>query len=114
MLKVYIYGCLNRIQSSRRLERRTQRNVEMVWLTGRLMPDFKTIIDFSKNNGKAIRKVCREFIVLCRSLNLSTASLVAIDGSKFKAVNAREKNLARAKMKKRPLLIKNPVKTMRL
>ena len=101
MLKIYIYGYLNRIQSSRRLEREAQRNVEMMWLTSRLMPDFKTIADFRKNNGKAIRKVCREFIVLCRNLNLFAESLVAIDGSKFKAVNAREKNFTRAKMKKR-------------
>ena len=70
LLKIYIYGYLNRIQSSRRLERETQRNVELIWLTGRLMPDFKTIADFRKDNGKAIRQVCKEFVVLCRSLNL--------------------------------------------
>ena len=109
MLKIYIYGYLNRIQSSRRLEREAQRNVEMMWLTGRLMPDFKTIADFRKNNGKAIRKVCREFIVLCRNLNLFAESLVAIDGSKFKAVNAREKNFTRAKMKKRLLQIEESI-----
>ena len=70
LLKIYMYGYLNRIQSSRRLERETQRNVELIWLTGRLMPDFKTIADFRKDNGKAIHNVCREFIVLCRELNL--------------------------------------------
>src|SRR5438034_8822030 len=78
LLKIYIYGYLNRIQSSRRLERETQRNVELIWLTGRLMPDFKTIADFRKDNGKAIRQVCREFVVLCRSLNLFSDAIVAI------------------------------------
>src|SRR6202162_5140494 len=92
LLKIYIYGYLNRIQSSRRLERETQRNVELIWLTGRLMPDFKTIADFRKDNDKAIRGVCREFIVLCRELNLFSEAIVAIDGSKFKAVNNRDKN----------------------
>src|ERR1035441_3445540 len=87
LLKIYIYGYLNRIQSSRRLERETQRNVELIWLTGRLMPDFKTIADFRKDNGKAIRRVCREFVLLCRNLNLFSDALVAIDGSKFKSVN---------------------------
>src|SRR6476619_2528104 len=70
LLKIYIYGYLNRVQSSRRLERECQRNIELVWLTGRLMPDFKTIADFRKDNGEAIRKVCREFVVLCRRLEL--------------------------------------------
>jgi len=101
LLKIYVYGYLNRIQSSRRLERETQRNVELMWLTGRLMPDFKTISDFRKNNGKAIRAVCREFIVLCRQLNLFAEAIVAIDGSKFKAVNNRSRNFTRAKMKRR-------------
>ena len=101
LLKIYIYGYLNRIQSSRRLERETQRNVELIWLTGRLMPDFKTIADFRKDNGKAIRNVCREFIVLCRQLNLFSEAIVAIDGSKFKAVNNRDKNFTDAKLKKR-------------
>src|ERR1700740_2893832 len=85
LLRIYIYGYLNRIQSSRRLERETQRNVELIWLTGRLMPDFKTIADFRKDNGKAIRKVCARFIELCRGLELFTEATVAIDGSKFKA-----------------------------
>jgi transposase len=101
LLKIYIYGYLNRIQSSRRLERETQRNVELIWLTGRLMPDFKTIADFRKENGKAIRRVCREFVELCRNLNLFTEAVVAIDGSKFKAVNNRDQNLTAAKLKAR-------------
>lgn len=101
LLKIYIYGYLNRIQSSRRLEHETQRNIELMWLAGRLMPDFKTIANFRKDNGRAIRQVCRQFIVLCRQLNLFTQALVAIDGSKFKAVNNRDKNFTSAKMKRR-------------
>src|ERR1700731_1537609 len=101
LLKIYVYGYLNRIQSSRRLERETQRNLELMWLTGRLMPDFKTIANFRKDSGKAIRQVCRQFIVLCRQVNLFTQALVAIDGSKFKAVNNRDKNFTPAKMKRR-------------
>ncbi len=101
LLKLYIYAYLNRVQSSRRIEREAQRNVELMWLTGRLMPDHKTISDFRKDNGKAIRGVCREFVVLCRRLNLFTQALVVIDGSKFKAVNNRDRNFTRAKMKRR-------------
>jgi transposase len=101
LLKLYIYGYLNRIQSSQRLEREAQRNVELMWLTGRLMPDFKTIANFRKDNGLAIRKVCRQFIVLCRKLDLFTEAIVAIDGSKFKAVNNRDKNFTPAKMQRR-------------
>src|SRR3954451_21288639 len=101
MLKLYIYGYLNRVPSSRRLERECQRNIEMIWLTGHLAPDFKTIADFRKDNGKAIREVCREFVALCRKLDLLVAASVAIDGSKFKAVNARDKNFTEAKMKRR-------------
>src|SRR6202030_3052778 len=101
MLKLYIYGYLNRVPSSRRLERECQRNIEMIWLTGQLAPDFKTIADFRKDNGKAIREVCREFVALCRKLDLFSAASVAIDGSKFKAVNARDKNFTEAKMKRR-------------
>jgi transposase len=101
MLKLYIYGYLNRIPSSRRLERECQRNIEMIWLTGQLAPDFKTIADFRKDNGKAIREVCREFVALCRKLDLLSVASVAIDGSKFKAVNARDKNFTEAKMKRR-------------
>jgi transposase len=91
----------NRIQSSRRLEQETQRNLELMWLTGRLMPGFKTIANSCKDNGTAIRRVCRQFIVLCRQLDLFTQALVAIDGSKFKAVNNRDKNFTPAKMKRR-------------
>ena len=87
MLKLYVYGYLNRVQSSRRLEVKSQRNIELMWLTGRLAPDFKTIADFRKDNGEAIRLVCREFVMLCRKLNLLSDKLVAIDGSRFKAVN---------------------------
>jgi transposase len=101
MLKIYVYGYLNQVHSSRRLEREAGRNVELMWLTGRLVPDFKTIADFRKDNGEAIRLVCREFVMLCRKLNLLTETLVAIDGSKFKAVNNRDKNFTRAKMKRR-------------
>jgi transposase len=101
LLKIYVYGYLNRVQSSRRLERECQRNIELVWLTGRLMPDFKTIADFRKDNGEAIRKVCCEFVALCRRLELSSEASVAIDGSKFKAVNTRDRNFTQAKMQRR-------------
>ncbi len=101
LLKISIYGYLNRVQSSRRIERECQRNVELVWLTGRLMPDFKTIADFRKDNGEAIRKVCRAFVLPCRRLDLLSDASVAIDGSKFKAVNARDRNFTGAKMKRR-------------
>ncbi len=101
MLKLYIYGYLNRVPSSRRLERECQRNIELIWLTGHLAPDFKTIADFRKDNGKAIREVCREFVALCRKVGLLSAASVATDGSKFKAVNARDKNFTEAKMKRR-------------
>src|SRR6185369_8351495 len=101
MPKLYIHGYLNRVPSSRRLERECQRNIEMIWLTGQLAPDFKTIADFRKDNGKAIREVCREFVALCRKLGLLVAASVAIDGSKFKAVNARDKNFTEAKVKRR-------------
>ena len=99
MLKLYVYGYLNRVQSSRRLEREAQRNVELMWLLGRLAPDFKTIADFRKNNGKAIRLVCREFVMLCRKLNLFADAFVAIDGSKFKAVNTRNRNFHTATLR---------------
>ena len=85
LLKIYLYGYLNRIQSSRRLEREAQRNIELMWLVGRLAPDFKTIADFRKDNGAAIQSVCRQFVELCRRLGLFTRAVVAIDGSKFKA-----------------------------
>jgi transposase len=101
LLKLYVYGYLNRVQSSRRLERECQRNIELIWLTGRLAPDFKTIADFRKDNGEAIRKVCREFVALCRRINLLSDASVAIDGSKFKAVNARDRNFTQTKMQRR-------------
>jgi len=101
LLKIYIFGYLNRIPSSRRLERECQRNIELIWLTGQLAPDFKTIADFRKDNGKAIREVCRTFVALCRELDLLSVASVAIDGSKFKAVNARDKNFTEAKMRRR-------------
>jgi hypothetical protein len=97
----YVYGYLNRVQSSRRLERECQRNIELVWLIGRLMPDFKTIADFRRDYGEAIRKVCREFVALCRRLELFSEASVAIDGSKFKAVNTRDRNFTQAKMQRR-------------
>jgi transposase len=100
MLKIYVYGYLNQVHSSRRLDREARRNVELMWLTGWLAPDFKTIADFRKDNGKAIRLVCREFVMLCRKLNL-LGNTLAIDGSKFKTVNNRDKNFTRAKMKRR-------------
>src|ERR1700745_3289910 len=98
LLKIYLYGYLNRVQSSRRLEREAQRNIELMWLTGRLAPDFKTIADFRRDNGPAIRAVCSQFVMLCRRLNLFTQAVVAIDGSKFKAVNNRDKNYTVAKV----------------
>ena len=101
LLKLYIYGYLNRVQSSRRLEREAGRNLELMWLLGRLVPDHKTIADFRKDNGAAIRKVCARFIELCREMGLLTKASVAIDGSKFKAVNNRDKNFTRAKVERR-------------
>jgi transposase len=109
LLKLYIYGYLNRVQSSRRLEREAGRNVEVMWLTGRLAPDHKTIADFRKDNGTAIRKVCAQFVALCRELGLLTTASVAIDGSKFKAVNTRDKNFTRAKMERRVAQIEESV-----
>jgi len=101
LLKLYIYGYLNRVQSSRRLEREAGRNLEVIWLLGRLLPDDKTIADFRKDNGSAIRKVCAQFVVLCRAMGLLTKASVAIDGSKFKAVNNRDRNFTRAKVERR-------------
>jgi transposase len=101
LLKIYLYGYINRIQSSRRLERETQRNIELMWLTGRLMPDVKTIADFRRDNGPAIRAACAQFVVLCRELNLFTRAVVALDGSRFKAVNNRDQNFTVAKVAKR-------------
>jgi transposase len=101
LLKIYVYGYINQIASSRRLEREAGRNVEMMWLTQRLAPDFKTIADFRKDNGPAIRGACRQFVALCRKLELFAHALAAIDGSKFKAVNTRDKNFTRASIKRR-------------
>jgi transposase len=101
MLKIYLYGYLNRIQSSRRLEREAQRNIELIWLTGRLAPDFKTIANFRRDNGAAIRAVCSQFVMLCRQLSLFGQATVAIDGSKFKAVNNRDRNYTEHKATKR-------------
>jgi len=101
LLKIYIYGYLNRVPSSRRMERETQRNIELIWLTGRCSPDFKTLADFRKDNGPAIRRVCSQFVLLCRRMQLFTDAVAAIDGSKFKAVNSRDRNLSEAKLKAR-------------
>src|SRR6201982_1181218 len=101
LLKIYTHGSPNRAPSSRPLEREGQRNIELIWLTKHLAPDFKTIADFRKDNGKAIREVCRAFVALCRELDLLSEASVAIDGSKFKAVNARDRNFTEAKMKRR-------------
>ena len=109
LLKLYIYGYLNQVQSSRRLEREAGRNIEVMWLTGRLAPDHKTIADFRKDNGRAIRNVCSQFVSLCRRLNLFADASVAIDGSKFKAVNNRDRNFTQAKMKRRMAQIEESV-----
>ena len=101
LLKLYIYGYLNRVQSSRRLEREARRNVEVMWLLGRLAPDHKTIADFRKDNALALRKVCARFVELCREMGLLATASVAIDGSKFKAVNNRDKNFTKAKVQRR-------------
>ena len=110
LLKLYIYGYLNRIQSTRRLEMEAQRNVELMWLTQNLKPDFKTIANFRHQNGSAVRKVCRQFIEMCRQLDLFAHALVAIDGSKFKAVNSRDKNFTEAKLKRRLAMIEESIR----
>ena len=99
LLKLYIYGYLNRIRSTRSLEKETKRNLELMWLLSKLAPDFKTIADFRKDNKKAIRAVCREFILLCKKLSLFGGEVVAIDGSRFKAVNSKKRNLNESKIK---------------
>ena len=109
MLKLYIYGYLNRVQSSRRLERVAGRNLEVMWLTGRLVPDHKTIADFRKDNGPAIKKVCAQFVALCRKMGLLAKASVAIDGSKFKAVNSRDNNFTKGKMERRLAQIEESV-----
>jgi len=110
LLKLYIYGYLNRVPSSRRLEREAQRNVELMWLTGRLAPDFKTIADFRRANGKGIRAVCRRFVQLCRELKLFTQAIVAIDSSKFKAVNSRDRNFTPNKVDRRQQQIEESIR----
>ena len=109
LLKLYIYGYLNRVQSSRRLEREAGRNVEVMWLLGRLAPDHKTIADFRKDNGLPLRKVCARFVELCREMGLLATASVAIDGSKFKAVNNRDKNFTRAKVERRRVQLEESV-----
>ena len=101
LLKLYIYGYLNRVQSSRRLERECQRNVELMWLTGRLAPDFKTIADFRRDNARGIRQACSQFVAICRKLRLLVDGVVAVDGSKFKAVNNRDRNFTPHKLEQR-------------
>src|SRR4029453_274334 len=110
LLKIYIYGYLNRIASSRRLEREAQRNVELMWLTGRLAPAFKTIADFRHDNSKGISNVCCRFVQLCRDLKLFTQTIVAIDSSKFKAVNSRDRNFTPGKVDKRQQQIKESIR----
>lgn len=109
LLKIYIYGYLNRIQSSRRLEKEAQRNVELMWLTGRLTPDFKTIANFRKDNGLAIRSVSRQFVLMCQQLGMFTDAVVAIDGSKFKAVNNHDRNFTAAKLQYRMKTIEDSI-----
>ena len=99
VLRLYLYGYLNRVRSSRGLEREAARNLELIWLLRKLRPDFKTIADFRRNNGKAIKAVCREFILLCRQLELFGGELVAIDSTKIKAQNAKGRNYSEAKLK---------------
>jgi transposase len=101
LLKLYVYGYLNRVPSSRRLEREAGRNVEVMWLTGKLAPDHKTIANFRKDHGPAIQAACAHFVVLCRQIGLFSQALAAVDGSKFKAVNTRDKNFTATKLKKR-------------
>jgi transposase len=109
LLKLYIYGYLNRIQSSRRLEREAGRNIEVMWLVGRLVPDHKTIADFRRDNGGAIKKVCTGFVRLCREIGLLAKPSVAIDGSKFKAVNNRDRNFTKGKLARRMTQIEESV-----
>ncbi len=112
LLKLYIYGYLNRVQSSRRLEREAGRNLEVMWLLGRLVPDDKVIADFRKDNGPALRKVCARFVELCRKMGLLAKASVAIDGSKFKAVNNRDRNFTRGKVERRRAQLEESVATV--
>jgi hypothetical protein len=101
MLKLYIYGYLNQVQSSRRLEREAGRNVELMWLTGKLAPDFKTIADFRRDHGPAIQAACRRFVLVCRNLGLIAGGAVAVDGSRLRAVNARDRNFTPVTIRRR-------------
>ena len=101
MLKLYIYGYLNQVQSSRRLEREAGRNVELMWLTGKLAPDFKTIADFRRDHGAAIQAACRRFVLVCRNLGLIAGGTVAVDGSRLRAVNARDRNFTPVTIRRR-------------
>jgi len=109
LLKLYVYGYLNRVPSSRRLEREAGRNVEVMWLTGQLSPDHKTIAEFRRQNGPAIGRVCARFVALCRTMGLLTGTCVAIDGSKFKAVNNRDRNFTQGKLDRRRQQIEESV-----
>ena len=101
MLKLYLYGYLNQVQSSRRLEREARRNTELMWLTGKLAPDFKTVADFRRDNAEAIRQACSAFVAICRGLGLICGGVVAVDGSRFKAVNTRDKNFTPGAVRRR-------------
>jgi len=101
MLKLYLYGYLNQVQSSRRLEREAGRNTELMWLLGELAPDFKTIADFRRDNGEALRAACAAFVAICRNIGLLTGGVVAVDGSRFKAVNTRDKKYTPAAVRRR-------------
>src|SRR5580693_6989716 len=98
LLKLYIYGYLNHVRSSRRLEAETHRNVEVIWLLRQLKPDFKTIADFRRDNHKAFRPVFRQFVLLCRQLDLFGKDLIAVDGTRIKAVNNKDRNFTRASL----------------
>src|SRR5258705_13189030 len=98
MLKLYIYGYLNRVQSSRRLEREAGRNLEVMWLTGRLGPDHKTIADFRRDNGPGIKRVCARFVALCRHMGVLAKTSSALDGSKFKGGNSPGKKVTKGKL----------------
>ena len=100
LLKLYLYGYVNRVRSSRRLEAETQRNLEVIWLLRHLQPDFKTIADFRKDNRHAFKAVFRQFVLLCRKLDLFGRELIAVDGTRLKAVNSTDRNFTREKLTK--------------
>src|ERR671916_26521 len=99
LLKLYIYGYLNRVRSSRRLEAETRRNIEVIWLLRHLKPDFKTIADFRRDNREAFRPIFRQFVLLCRQLDLFGRELLAVDGTRIKAVNNKDRNFTRASLR---------------